>query len=85
MMRSITSGKDGFWEKGVQLQFQSQNMEEALANYTKCCTRCSMCCECSGRQCSIERAFWHNRNKYKEEWKNNPDLRQRVEWALEMG
>lgn len=73
-----------FKEKGTQIQFRMRNLNDALQQYEKSCMLCSMQHDCVGHECSIERAFIHNVKRFRAEMAN-PDIRERVEIALELG
>ena len=81
----LDNARNRFEEKGVQIQFGARNMQQAIDSYNNSCLKCSMSHRCTGHECMIEKAFLHNTKKFNRELKNNPTLRQQVEFALELG
>ena len=78
----LDNARNRFEEKGIQIQFGSRNMNKAIENYENSCLRCTMFHSCTGKECSIQKAFLHNTKKYDRELRYNPALRQRVIEAL---
>lgn len=81
----LSEAKPGFVEKGVQIQFSVRSLNEAIEQYENSCLKCSMSHRCVGHACSIEKAFIHNTKK--DEFRRDledPDIRKRVELALEL-
>lgn len=81
----LEEARTRFEERGVQYQFGCRNMNQAIQMYNHSCLLCSMSHDCKGAACTIQKAFLYNTEKYKEEIKNNPLLKQSVEFALELG
>lgn len=79
----LMEAKPGFVEKGVQIQFSSRSLNDAIRNYEKSCERCTMTRNCNGHACSIERAFIYNTKKFSSELLD-PAIRLRVENALRL-
>lgn len=81
----LENARNRFEERGVQYQFGARNIQQAIQMYNHSCLLCSMNHSCTGKECSIQKAFLHNTKKYEREIKANPLLKQSVEFALELG
>ena len=79
----LDSAWNRFLENGVFIQFGARNMTQAINSYNNSCIKCTMNRRCTGKECAITKAFLLNTEKFNEELKRKPTLRQQVEFALE--